>query len=344
MRTKIISDAVSNISDQYIEEAADFYMRNKSVKKHIATGRAVAAAAVVVLVVVMSVPALAAANFEPAYNLLYTVSPTIAQKLKPVRMSCEDNGIKFDVISALVEGSEAKILVAVQDLEGDRIDETTDLFDSFSINTPFDCSSSCTNTGYDPETKTATFLIEISQWDQQDITGEKITVCVRKMLSNKQEYDDVLPELKPDQMETAGKTFVPAHISGGSGLAYDVYEKNFRSLVPDGDLASPVNGVTVTAAGYVDGKLHIQVRYDSILETDNHGYVYFKNSDGDIINCDANISYFTDEKQKESYSEYVFDLSDADLSEYVLYGHFVTSDTLITGSWSVTFPVESVSP
>lgn len=88
-----------------------------------------AAAATIMLVFTMSVPALAAADYEPAYNLLYKVSPTIAQKLKPVRMSCEDNGIKFEVISAYVEGSEAKIFISAQDIDGDKIDETTDLFE-----------------------------------------------------------------------------------------------------------------------------------------------------------------------------------------------------------------------
>ena len=161
MTRRNISDAISNISNRYIEEAADFQIGKKGVRKHFIMRRAVAAAATIMLVFTMSVPALAAADYEPAYNLLYKVSPTIAQKLKPVRMSCEDNGIKFEVISAYVEGSEAKIFISAQDIDGDKIDETTDLFDSYSINTPFDCSSSCENISYDTKTKTATFLISI---------------------------------------------------------------------------------------------------------------------------------------------------------------------------------------
>ncbi len=98
-----------------------------------------------------------AADFSPAYEFLYTLSPSAAQKLKPVSMISEDNGIKIEVISAYVESGEAKILISVQDLEEDRIDETTDLFDSFSINTSFDCSSSCENIKYDAETETAVF-------------------------------------------------------------------------------------------------------------------------------------------------------------------------------------------
>ena len=291
----------------------------------------------------MSVPALAAADFGPAYNLLYKVSPAIAQKLKPVSMSCEDNGIKFEVISAYVEGSEAKIFISVQDIDGDRIDETTDLFDSFSINTPFDCSSSCENISYDTETKTATFLISISQWNEKDIIGEKITFCVREMLSNKQEYDAILTDLDLTQISATPKTITPTQIWGGGGTNYNEMENNFQALKTTGILCSPIAEVDITAMGYVDGKLHIQVKYEDSLETDNHGYIYFKNDKGEEIHCIANIAFSTDSEHQERYVEYVYDLSDVDLTQYKVYGYFVTSDTHIEGNWSVTFPLESIS-
>ena len=44
-----------------------------------------------------------------------------------------------------------------------------------------------------------------------------------------------------------------------------------------------------------------------------------------------------------AYVEYVYDLSDVDLTQYKVYGYFVTSDTHIEGNWSVTFPLESIS-
>ena len=344
MRKKDISDAIGNINDRYIEEAADFQIGKKGVRKHFIMRRAVAAAATIMLVFTMSVPALAAADYEPAYNLLYKVSPTIAQKLKPVRMSCEDNGIKFEVISAYVEGSEAKIFISAQDIDGDKIDETTDLFDSYSINTPFDCSSSCENISYDTKTKTATFLISISQWNEQDIIGEKITFRVREMLSNKQEYDMVLSDLDMNNISTAPETVTPTHIFGGSGTNYSEVENNFRALKATGILYSPVEGVDITAMGYVDGDLHIQVRYENVLKTDNHGYIYFQNNEGEKITCNANVEFSTDSEYQERYVEYIYDLSDIELAEYDAYGYFVTSDTLITGNWSVTFPLEMVSP
>ena len=107
MNAKKFSDAMSELDNKYIDEALNY---KKKVKKPIwiKWGAMVAS---LLLVFTMSVPALAAADFGPAYNLLYKVSPAIAQKLKPVSMSCEDNGIKFEVISAYVEGSEAKIFI-----------------------------------------------------------------------------------------------------------------------------------------------------------------------------------------------------------------------------------------
>ena len=344
MTRRNISDAISNISNRHIEEAADFQIGKKGVRKHFIMRRAVAAAATIMLVFTMSVPALAAADYEPAYNLLYKVSPTIAQKLKPVRMSCEDNGIKFEVISAYVEGSEAKIFISAQDIDGDKIDETTDLFDSYSINTPFDCSSSCENISFDTKTKTATFLISISQWNEQDIIGEKITFRVREMLSNKQEYDMVLSDLDMNNISTAPETVTPTHIFGGSGTNYSEVENNFRALKATGILYSPVEGVDITAMGYVDGDLHIQVRYENVLKTDNHGYIYFQNNEGEKITCNANVEFSTDSEYQERYVEYIYDLSDIELAEYDAYGYFVTSDTLITGNWSVTLPLEMVSP
>ena len=119
--------------------------------------------------------------------------------------------------------------------------------------------------------------------------------------------------------------------------------KTIQALKTTGILCSPIAEVDITAMGYVDGKLHIQVKYEDSLETDNHGYIYFKNDKGEEIHCIANIAFSTDSEHQERYVEYVYDLSDVDLTQYKVYGYFVTSDTHIEGNWSVTFPLESIS-
>lgn len=168
--------------------------------------------------------------------------------------------------------------------------------------------SSCENISYDTETKTATFLISISQWNEKDIIGEKITFCVREMLSNKQEYDAILTDLDLTQISATPKTITPTQIWGGGGTNYNEMENNFQALKTTGILCSPIAEVDITAMGYVDGKLHIQVKYEDSLETDNHGYIYFKNDKGEEIHCIANIAFSTDSEHQERYVEYVYDL------------------------------------
>ena len=86
MNAKKFSDAMSELDNKYIDEALNY---KKKVKKPIwiKWGAMVAS---LLLVFTMSVPALAAADFGPAYNLLYKVSPAIAQKLKPCLLYTSD--------------------------------------------------------------------------------------------------------------------------------------------------------------------------------------------------------------------------------------------------------------
>ena len=70
-----------------------------------------------------------------------------------------------------------KIYITMQDLIGDRIDETTDLNDSYSINKAFECSiGHCDNVGFDSKTKTATFLISIKDIGNKKIDGKKYNI------------------------------------------------------------------------------------------------------------------------------------------------------------------------
>lgn len=337
MKNERLLNAIGSIDDQLIYEAAP---KGKAVRKYFSIKKAVAVFAAMMVLFTLSVPVLAAARFEPAYDVLYMLFPAIAQKLKPVDMSCEDNGIRFAVLSAYVENNEAVIYVAVQDLLADRIDETTELFDSYSINTPFDCSSSCANIGYDAETKTATFLISITQMNEQDIVGDKITLRAQKLLSNKKEYDAVLPDFDINAISLIPETIAPTHIFGSGGIHADASAEDFRALKTTGVLYTPVEGVDITAMGYVDGRLHIQVQYENALETDNHGYIYFRNDKGEEIRCATRVAFSTDSAHQGRYEEYIYDVAKMDMTEYEAYGYFVTSDTLITGNWNVTFPLE----
>lgn len=304
------------------------------------------AASIIAICICMSltIPVLAA-RLEPVYQLMYTFSPSIAQFFMPVQKSDEDNGIKMEVASAYIHDNTAEIYITMQDLTGDRIDGTTDLYDSYSINRPFDSSASCQRVSYDEKTKTATFLISITEWGNQKITGDKITFSVKEFLSHKNNYRDVKVPLELS-LVTAAKETQNVYTLGGGGQDYEKYKDEGEAtvLMPSQAMAEfPVDGIDLTAIGYIDDMLHIQIAVPDRLKNDNHGSFYLKNIIGNIIDYNYNI-YFTNQyKQLEDridYCEYVFDIPQDELENYSLYGNFVTSGMRTEGNWRVTFPLE----
>lgn len=284
-----------------------------------------------------AMPALAAA--PNGYALLYSISPAAAQFFKPVNRSDEDNGIRLTVDSVYLHSDTVEIYVSLQDLTGDRLDETTDLFDSYRINRGFDCSATCSLAGYDAQTRTARFLISITSFDGQDIEGDKLTFSLNRLLTGKTETEGAVTglDLAAVQAEPATQQVTRR---GGSGIAAEAGGSGAETrtaLVPTGTLAAPVPGVAITAMGYVDGLLHIQVLYENILETDNHGQLWLENG-AEKLECLGSLSFFA-ENGSDSYEDYYFDVTPAQLADCTLYGSFVTADTLIEGSWEITFPL-----
>lgn len=342
MNREDISHSIGNISTRHIQEAEGYSPQNNSfARKRFSTKKIGALVASITLFFTLAVPALAAADVQAAYEILYAITPKIAQEFKPVKMSSEDNGIRMEVISAYIHDDKAQIYISMHDMTGKRIDETTDLFDSYSINRPFSSSATCERISYDEETNTATFLISLTQWGQKEIDGKKITFTVDKFLSNKQEYHDRIPQIDLNTADLSPQTQSDVNMRGWSTSdgANDKSDYIHYLIATPEDSFSPVGGVTVTGAGFIAGKLHIQAYYENILETDNHGYVSLINADGDEIRSEVSVSFW-DAERSGSYDEYIFDVSQNEINNYELYGHFWACNSLTTGDWRVTFPLE----
>lgn len=331
MKRNTISEAIGAISEKYIVEANDMTTFNKN-KTNRVFKRITAIAAAAAICFSVSVTAMAAANVEPAYNILYAISPQIAQSLKPIQLSCEDNGIKMEVISADVRDDKAYIYVAMQDMTGDRIDETVDLFDSWRINCPFDQSGTCSLISYDKGTKTGTFLIEIKTMHGEKIDGKKVTFYIGEFLSHKQEMEGVRLDLDLTKAVLNPKTQTDA-----DGRGQDI---NLPMLLSEGSMLDIGKGASVTGMGFIDGQLHIQAYYEDILQTDNHGYIYLVDKNGQELYGKDGESFgtsFWDKDRKGSYEEYIFDITPEELADYQVYGYFMLSDTLTKGNWNITF-------
>lgn len=296
------------------------------------------------LCVFLAMPTIAA-RIEPIYQLMYLVSPAVAQFFIPVQKSMEDNGIKLEVVSAYVHENIAEIYITMKDLSGDRIDETIDLFNSYSIRRPFDSTAHCERIGYDANTKTATFLITIEEWNNTDITGDKLTFSVREFLSHKTIYEDISIPIDLSMISVAEQTQAVSS-NGGGGPDYEQYvhfEQNPIALVPTEPMSElSIDGIDLTGIAYVDDKLHIQTAVKEPLDNDNHGYFFLKDRNGEIVHCNYNFGFSNQYEQpgRIGYDEYVFLIPQDEISQYTLHGYFVTAGMKTEGDWRVTFPLE----
>lgn len=321
-------NAIGEVRGEWIADA------NQSPKR--STKRFAIVLAAALLCAMLTVSALAAADMEGAYELIYALSPTIAQHLKPVRLSCVDNGIELSLLYADVEGDTARVYLSLRDLEGERVDATTDLYDSYEINLPGDLVGHCVYSHFDEESRSACFLVEVSSMQGKKIESDKLTFSLGCFLSGKEEVRGDLG-IGLSEADSAPETRTNVVLRGGDATAAVK-----KWLVPTRDTAL-MEGVTLTAMGWVDGQLHVQTHYERLMETDGHGYVWLEGDDGVILEDSFSASYW-DESKLGSYTEQVFDLSGLSAEEAAnlhLCGSFASSAHITRGDWQITFPLAS---
>ena len=319
-------------------------------------GRGIAVAAALLIAVNISLPVLAG-TFPNIYELMYQVSPSVAQFYRPVQMADEYDGIRMEVVAAYIHEETAEVYITFRDLEGDRLDETTDLYDSYSIHTPGSATGSCRKVGYDPESHTLTYLITVTQEEGRKIEGEKLTFSVGGYLSQKQNYENIEIPVDLTQVTDAQYQYVDSPANGGTMTGYsgrvtemsdtETTEKavrGYRVLVPQpADPAFPVEGVNFTGIGYVDGELHIQYAVENPLDNDNHGFFFLQNEAGEAIEEVGSISFREGTGENRiDYRDAVFSVPQEELQNYRLYGDFVVSEGYHEGNWQVTFPIKNM--
>ena len=314
--------------------------------------RRAALAGAVLAVCLCAVPA-AAAVWDPAYQIFYQIAPSAAQFFQPVREHCTDQGITMEVAAVHVEGNTAQAYIT---LSGGSVDETTDLFDSWSFQLPFDQAGHCERVDWDAETGTVTFLCSTQTMDGSPIpTGGKMTVSVRQLLTGRENLKNAAVELDlAEYAQEAETAFVqnfsndypqqdsqPAFFCTGGSGSEELWE-TASMLLPGEVLAEPAEGLSITAAGLAGGYFHIQLCQGDATQTDNHARLWLEQADGTKLDAMGSAAFCStpDDGSRTDYTEFLFDVAPEDLSRYRLYGDFYTASHLTEGLWQVTFPLE----
>lgn len=347
MLKKIYNDMNERINadDELIEKVLQNAEKSRS-KRPVIKIVAIAVAAVLILTVGM--PAFAA-NVSPLYDLLYSFAPKTAQFFVPVSESCTDKNIKMEVIASYVHEKTAEIYISMQDLSGDIIDESIDLFDSYDINRPFDGYGHCERVSYDENTHTATFLIYLTETEGTSLEGAKVTFSVDKFLTGKRESTDI----KIDNAWSAVKNGDTTSFIGKHLINKDYYLISVPMKLEDAEklelllpFETDIESLSdfhhkITGVGFINNQLHIQIATNQLRSFDAHGYVFLKDKSGNIIEADMGFSFIESKESKKTnrwnYCEFIFDITPEELNDYELYGYFSTYSKLTEGNWRVSF-------
>ena len=151
---------------------------------------------VIALLLLCLAMAVAGATSETVNGWLYQQWPRLATLLMPVNMSCEDQGIRMEVISAVAEGNEVLINYSMQDLEGNRIDENSSAYFDMIYAGTNNYNGGGYDSVYDPEEKklyASTCLNTETAIDPQD----RNVILYTDLLENARKTTvDLLPLLK----------------------------------------------------------------------------------------------------------------------------------------------------
>lgn len=330
---------MKNFSDQWKEELAPIQMSRQEQQQVLErvrrSGRRRRVAALVVVCCLLFTAVVGAANPALLKKAVTLAGGGLADLVVPINKSDEDNGIRVEVLGALNDDHQAVVYLAVQDLTGDRLDDTLDLNDPTIRGGGF--AQTAQRIDYAPETKTALYCLQGD--GENHLEGKKVKISIRDMYSHQEEQQLAIP-MDLAALRQDPKTFVCQETGSG--------QEETTLLQPE-QCHIPIPGLSwtyISAIGYVDGKLHVQMDNSTSEMGLNHGYFDLAKEDGTLLSEEQDILsngiYFWAEGQSgKQYIEFILDVTPEQAQGLTLQGNFWTYHTKIEGSWNISFRLAS---
>ena len=333
-------------SPSRIEEVAKYAHRKQRIRlKRTAVAVLTSAA---VLCGGMTLGASASEDFR---QMLYDISPEIAATFSPVMESCVSDGIRVTVEAVHLNNDDAEVIVAFEDLTGERDMEYFDLCDSYSLTRgllPYsgEIASSGITSDYDPETGINRKHIYIHEPGVIDKEGQTLTFSVKRAVYGMERRTNVrmpveLVEISCDPpTRTAEETLVYKDIYGGFGGS-GMETENFdfwaqRYLAPQEPVTIGQN-IELTAVGWVNGYLHVQTRKTHYTGIEGASFWLVKDGEEHWESLSALWS-----PEKGTVCEELFiPIGCEELADCALYGDVLSGGTEIRGDWKIKFRLKN---
>lgn len=324
--------------------------------------RPLIALAAVLAIIVCATPAMAK-NIPMVNDLLYTVSPELAEKLAPVQLSASANGITMEVVAAKVTDAAAEFVVKIQGevLANKVVTPILTVKDYHGYtHTNGESLNDYDGRREDQEKGIWYYRYVVTYHDGTPVTDvlrDNITVKLSGVdLSNFGQEDGVeVPviftgyELMTVNHERA--LFDYGFSQFGKGYHDETYadhmDREEYVLMTAGESVYDVTDkLALTGAAYIDGKLHVQMAATDCIVNNkvewDYWRPYFIDAQGNKIRELYNNAFAIENDGHETeYTECVYDIPETELENYTMVVELMDFDA-ITANCQVTFRISDL--
>ena len=325
------------------------------------------AVAAIALLMVLAGTATAAA-FGGFDWFIQRFNPTYGALVEPVEISCEDQGIRMEVIGAQKYGNRAIIYLSLQDISGqNRLTEQTDFRDGFNVklNSQGQGADELNSLSwykemlyFDRDTNTAYYEFTITANSSYSSISDRLEVSSFLIYFDIKDYENEPVSVSLDNIGEAKTIAINEDmIWGGNGQPADW--SIFKKALTPGRYAALPHGEDdqwISNIGIVDGKLHVQtgkIFHKEFGSSD--ASLSLMAPDGELIEFDYALNLFGDNNYQlldfeengypdatYKYEEFVFSVDTESLDDYTLcYSGLVSSG--VKGQWKVASNLSETS-
>ena len=285
--------------------------------------------------------------------VLENMHPGLLKDLKPLNLRTIEQGIRMEVISALIRDQRLYVVFSAEDLEGDRLkaDPVITLEPSLDYNT-----SSLIRLDYDTEKQKKVTCLEEFELVYPAEADQKITLQFGGLGAREAKRVDLLPLLEKYGKDAA-VTAPPENISlipydqpSVSSADVSMYPEILDYTQP---LEESMGGtLSLSGIGWIDNKLHVQF-HDA-----DPSYEYFGNARyfSWSVSASAEIGDWDERKDieyntlfwnpageaKGEWNEYVFEISPDEAERMTLSAFVIHIEKILDAAWCFELPAGNI--
>ena len=291
---------------------------------------------------------------EAVLEELRSVYPEIAEALKPVNETCERDGIRMEIVSALVRENESWVLCTMQDLEGGRIGDPTCEIVNFAGNIGEGETIGFSRTYCDPEAQKTALLVQTVYSGMNQPENGMYTFAANGVTVTAEETVDLKPLLE-EYGKTAGGIEPPEDIRVRYQRTGNAVPEDLKVLDYMQPLDIPLTSkgkILLTGIGWIGSQLHVQIHEAEPSFAVNLGGMRYGTFCMEVENTllpdysflDAHSPYDWDGEGTESdyWAEYVFDSTPEDVELMSLEAKLHYQSFTAKGVWGVRVPASMI--